>query len=121
VVKCLNYGESLWGKTAKLIVQLPDGEKENYFLKVRPRCQVEFFLFACTWTDFGQVVSLEDTGRVMCQGEFESLKAIDNATPGFCPKPYAWGRYSKEEPETYFILEEFRDIGKQVKASPFTS
>ena len=34
VVHALNYGESLWGKTAKVIVRLPDGDMQNYFLKV---------------------------------------------------------------------------------------
>ena len=29
-----NYGESLWGKTAKIVVQLPTGQTDNYFLKV---------------------------------------------------------------------------------------
>ena len=50
----------------------------------------------------------------MCEGEYESLKAIHAVSPGFVPKPYAWGRYSKEDPETYFLLTEFRDVGKQV-------
>lgn len=34
VIEALNYGESLWGKTAKIIVELPSGETDNYFLKV---------------------------------------------------------------------------------------
>ena len=51
----------------------------------------------------------------MCEGEFESLKAIHAVSPGFVPKPYAWGRYAQADPETYFVLEEFRDIGKQVR------
>lgn len=29
-----NYGMSLWGRTAKLICHLPDGERISYFLKV---------------------------------------------------------------------------------------
>ncbi|POR32463.1 Uncharacterized protein TPAR_07328 [Tolypocladium paradoxum] len=49
----------------------------------------------------------------MCHGEFESLKAISVASPGFCPEPYAWGRYAQSEPETHFLLVEFRDIGSQ--------
>lgn len=56
----------------------------------------------------------------MCEGEFESLKAIDKANPGFCPKPYAWGKYAEEDPETYFILEEFREIERQVQINPST-
>ena len=51
----------------------------------------------------------------MCEGEYESLKAIHAVSPGFVPKPYAWGRHIQEEPETYFLLAEFRDVGKQVR------
>ena len=52
----------------------------------------------------------------MCEGEFESLKAIHAVTPDFVPKPYAWGKYRQEDPETYFLLAEFREVGKQVRA-----
>ena len=52
----------------------------------------------------------------MCEGEFESLKAIYAVCPGFVPKPYAWGKYQQEDPETYFLLAQFRDVGKQVGA-----
>ncbi len=52
----------------------------------------------------------------MCQGEFESLKAIHAVSPSFVPEPYAWGKYTQEDPETYFLLAEFRDVGKQVRA-----
>jgi hypothetical protein len=58
-----------------------------------------------------------ETGRLMCEGEFESLNAVYEASPGFCPKPFAWGKYAEEEPETYFLLAEFRDIGRQVETS----
>lgn len=63
-----------------------------------------------------QVVTLGTTGKHMCQGEFESLKAIYAVSPGFVPEPYAWGKYAQEDPETYFLLAEFRDVGKQVRA-----
>ena len=52
----------------------------------------------------------------MCEGEFESLKAIHAVTPDFVPKPYAWGKYKQDNPETYFLLAEFREVGKQVRA-----
>ena len=55
----------------------------------------------------------------MCEGEFESLKAIHAISPGFVPEPYAWGKYVQEIPETYFLLAEFRDVGKQVSALKF--
>lgn len=66
-----------------------------------------------------QVVTLSATGKHMCEGEFESLKAIHAVSPGFVPEPYAWGKYTQEDPETYFLLAEFRDVGKQVRAIRF--
>ncbi|KAK4202422.1 Fructosamine kinase-domain-containing protein [Triangularia verruculosa] len=85
-------GESLWGETAKLTVKLPDGTSKDYFLKVVPK--------------------LGSIGKQMCHGEFESLTAIDNASPGFAPKPYAWGQIAGEE-DSYFLLAEFRHIACQ--------
>lgn len=49
----------------------------------------------------------------MTDGEFESLKAMHAVSPVFTPEVYAWGRYEKPEPEAYFLLAEFRDIGEQ--------
>ncbi|KAL8880338.1 MAG: hypothetical protein Q9198_002233 [Flavoplaca austrocitrina] len=93
VVHALSYGESLWGKTGKVIVQLPDGDIQNYFLKV---------------------VTLGSTGRFMCEGEYESLKEIYQVSPDFVPRPLAWGRYRELKPEIYFLLTQFRDVGDQV-------
>lgn len=45
----------------------------------------------------------------MCEGEFESLKAVNAASPGFAPMPYAWGKVGDE---TCFLLMEFRKIDK---------
>lgn len=53
----------------------------------------------------------------MSTGEFESLKTIYAASPGYCPRPFAYGRYAKQEPETYFLLMEFCEFGK-VPADP---
>ncbi|KAL8893831.1 MAG: hypothetical protein Q9192_004879, partial [Flavoplaca navasiana] len=92
IVQALSYQEPLWGKTAKVIVRLPDGDMENYFLKV---------------------VTLGSTGRSMCEGEYESLKEIYQVSPDFVPKPFAWGRYREPQPEIYFLLAEFRDVGDQ--------
>jgi len=49
----------------------------------------------------------------MTEGEYESLKAIHAVSPTFVPEPYAWGRFDEPEPETYFLLAEFRDVGEQ--------
>ena len=93
VIHAQNYGMSLWGKTAKIVVDVPGKGETNYFLKV---------------------VNLGATGRHMCEGEFESLTAIHSVSPGFVPEPYAWGKYTREGPDIYFLLTEFRDVGKQV-------
>lgn len=53
----------------------------------------------------------------MCEGEFESVKAIGAVSPGFVPKAYGWGRFSKHE-ESYFVLLEFREVGRQVRQYP---
>ncbi|KAI4268567.1 MAG: hypothetical protein LQ337_007766 [Flavoplaca oasis] len=49
----------------------------------------------------------------MCEGEYESLKEIYQVSPDFVPKPFAWGRYREPQPEIYFLLTQFRDIGDQ--------
>lgn len=47
----------------------------------------------------------------MCEGEFESMKAIHNLMPTLAPKSWAMGRYRDEE--CYFMLMDFREVGKQ--------
>ena len=49
----------------------------------------------------------------MTEGEFESLKELHAISPSFVPKPYSWGKYSKSEPETHYLLVEFRNVGEQ--------
>jgi protein-ribulosamine 3-kinase len=60
-----------------------------------------------------QTMALGETGRTMIGGEFESLKAIHAVSPELAPEPLAWGRYDQEEPETYFLLAQFREVGEQ--------
>ncbi|KAH6675861.1 hypothetical protein B0J14DRAFT_561563 [Halenospora varia] len=76
IPRALNYGSSLWGKMSKIAALLPSGEIENYFLKA---------------------VTMGETGQQMCEGEFESLKAIYAVSPAFVPKPFAWGIYAKRK------------------------
>jgi hypothetical protein len=49
-----------------------------------------------------------------CEGEYEALKAIYAVSPGFTPKPHAWGKLKESKPETYFLLEDFVKLLKQV-------
>lgn len=55
----------------------------------------------------------------MCHGEFESLKAIYAVSPGFVPKPYAWGEINNGK-DDYFLLVEFCPFGRQVNFNPIT-
>jgi hypothetical protein len=65
---------------------------------------------ADTW----KIVSQGKIGKQMCEGEYESLKAIFAISPSFVPQPYAWGQIDEVESETYFMLAAFRDVGGQV-------
>ncbi|KAJ8122528.1 hypothetical protein O1611_g9816 [Lasiodiplodia mahajangana] len=89
------YGSSLWGLIAKLTAQLPDGTTVPYFLKVVPN---------------------EYPGKHMCEGEYESLKAMHEIVPSFIPVVYAWGPLKRGP--GYFLLAEFRDVGKQPPDPP---
>ena len=46
----------------------------------------------------------------MLHGEFAALTTIDSFVQGLVPKPIGWGRYGINSPETYFLLEDFRDL-----------
>jgi fructosamine-3-kinase len=48
---------------------------------------------------------------MMCEGEFESLNAMNQALSSIAPKALAWGKYKNED--TYFMMAEFREIGQQ--------
>ncbi len=97
ILRAQNYGQSLWGRTAKIRVELPSGGRQTYFLK------------------------LDETGWNMCKGEFEALKEIYGVSPAFVPQPYTYGRYVQKgtDKELYFLLMEFRDVGEQVYQNLF--
>ncbi|MCJ1398251.1 hypothetical protein MMC11_001448 [Xylographa trunciseda] len=92
VIKAFRYGTSLWGPSARIIARLPSGEPKKYLLKT--------------------VVAV-NTGKAMISGEFESLRELHKVCPEFIPKPYTWGKFFEEDPETYFLLEDFRENGEQ--------
>jgi protein-ribulosamine 3-kinase len=58
-----------------------------------------------------QVVPNEYPGKQMCQGEFESLKAMHAVVPSFIPEVYSWGRIT--EGTGYYLLAEWREVGQQ--------
>src|ERR1700722_18579078 len=51
------------------------------------------------------------TGRSMCEGEFESMKALNSVMSTIAPQPWAWGKYKNEE--SYFMIVDFREVGEQ--------
>lgn len=57
----------------------------------------------------------------MCEGEFESLKAMHAVLPIFATKPHAWGKLDQsaaDDQDTYFLLAEFRNVGEQPPEPP---
>jgi protein-ribulosamine 3-kinase len=49
----------------------------------------------------------------MIEGEFKSMKAIHAVSQELAPEPLAWGRYDQQQPETYFLVAPFCEIGIQ--------
>lgn len=80
---------SAWTTTAQLQVQLDDGSEETYFLKS----------------------ASGDHGRIMMEGEFNSMSELYMWAPGFVPRPHSWGKYAKGSPDTYFFLSQFLKMG----------
>ena len=78
-----------------------------------------------------QIARIGSLGKNMCEGEYESLKALHAVSPTLAPQPYTvgdvfrfipskadsvsfqWGRHQRKEPEMYFVLCEFREVGEQ--------
>ncbi|KAL4796133.1 Fructosamine kinase-domain-containing protein [Aspergillus venezuelensis] len=54
-----------------------------------------------------------DAAKEMFAGEYESLNAIADAVPGFCPRAIAWGPLDDEggKKNSYFLATEFLDLG----------
>ncbi|KAI7786821.1 hypothetical protein LA080_002291 [Diaporthe eres] len=86
IISIAPFGTSNWSRTAEVQTEL-DGEERSYFLKVN---------------DYR-------SGPIMFRSEFESLKAIYKAVPGFCPNPLGWGQYASD-PDVHFLLTPFVDM-----------
>ncbi|CAH0051071.1 unnamed protein product [Clonostachys solani] len=80
---------SAWTTIAQLQLQMEDGSEETYFLKS----------------------ASGDHGRIMMEGEFNSMSELYMWAPDFVPKPHSWGEYAKSGPDTYFFLSQFLKIG----------
>jgi protein-ribulosamine 3-kinase len=53
-------------------------------------------------------------GKMMMEGEFNSMMAIYTYIPTFAPKPLAWGKFKESPPDTYFFLMEFLDLSPEL-------
>lgn len=50
-----------------------------------------------------------ERGRSMMSGEFTYMSPIYSATPGFCPRPIAWGSYVSI-PDVQFLLCNYHEM-----------
>ncbi|QRD89691.1 hypothetical protein F9C07_1507406 [Aspergillus flavus] len=88
-------GISTWTNTTRLSVEHPDGKEKVYFLKC----------------------AQSEDGRVLVQGEFNSMSEIYATAPGFVPKPYTWGTCYLDDTEAYFFISEFIDFSNKCLAN----
>ncbi|CDM37216.1 hypothetical protein DTO013E5_8405 [Penicillium roqueforti] len=86
-----NHGFSFRATTGRIDVELVDGSVRRFFMKVL----------------------LEESGRAMVHGEFESMTAIYNLIPDSVPRPIGWGTYETIS-DTHFFLCEFKDINQEL-------
>ncbi|KAM0323258.1 hypothetical protein ACHAQA_008849 [Verticillium albo-atrum] len=86
------FGISSWAVTARVNVVLSNGSEARYFVKT--------------------VVGSH--GRVMVEGEFNSMTEMHKLAPGLVPKPHSWGRYAAPEPQTYFFIAEFIEMSHEM-------
>ena len=61
-----------------------------------------------------QIATIGATSKQLSEGEYESLKAISGTFSDFVPVPYAWGTCETYGKDACFLLEEFRELSKQV-------
>ena len=52
-------------------------------------------------------------GKVMLEGEFESMCELYKIAPGFVPKPYTWGKLNVSDPDMYYLLMDFIEMTNQ--------
>lgn len=53
-------------------------------------------------------------GKVMMEGEFNSMTELHKLSPSFVPKPHAWGKFHLSNPVTHFFLCDFIDMEKKI-------
>ena len=78
---------SFWSQTARIHVRLSNDKERTYFLKLT----------------HGAI------GKLMTQGEYESMKALHTANAEMVPEPIGFGTFSSDS-DTHFILIEFVNL-----------
>ncbi len=73
------------GRSQRLNVSMYSGVEKKFFLKI----------------------ATEESGRVMMEGEFNSMSSLHQTSPDFVPKPLTWEKCRIQTPETYFFLCDF--------------
>jgi protein-ribulosamine 3-kinase len=92
VLYAIRFGASTWTITGRLVVELPEGIESQYFIKC----------------------ATEEAGRIMMEGEFNSMSELYKTMPNSVPRPHSWGQYQTATPKTYFFLSQFVDISHPV-------
>ncbi|KAI9041480.1 putative fructosamine-3-kinase [Aspergillus affinis] len=54
----------------------------------------------------------------MFRGEYESLNAIANSVPGFCPRALAWGFLEESNGKSFFLATEYLELGVGGRTGP---
>ena len=92
IVSAIGYARSHWANIGYLNIIFPDDLKSSFF----------------TESVAGE------RARTMMEGEFNGLTEIRKTMPSLVPKPHSWGKYKIGNPDTYFLLEEFIEMDKEI-------
>ncbi|KAI9695528.1 MAG: hypothetical protein M1820_008541 [Bogoriella megaspora] len=87
VVTAVGHGASYWSQSGRIDVRLSSGQNESYFIKL----------------------SRTEVGKVMVEGEFESMKMLHLVSPHMVPKPIGFGTYESDS-DIHFFLCEYVDL-----------
>lgn len=52
-------------------------------------------------------IATNEAGRVMMEGEYNSITSLYEISPDFVSKPHTWVKFKLEAPEMYFFLCNF--------------
>ncbi|KAJ9615503.1 hypothetical protein H2200_001578 [Cladophialophora chaetospira] len=88
LVDAFTYGTAAWTRAVRISIELEDGGSQSYFLKC----------------------ASEDRGKMMMEGEYNSMRELHHYLPTFVPRPITWGKFKHAPVDTYFFLAEFIEM-----------